>query len=76
MIGLNLAAGVNETGANENVFWINGERHLLGPVQFEFDRHGQQGTDLWRIHSHDGRVDLEFTARNCRSETQFYLAEK
>lgn len=76
VVGLNLAAGVNETGANENVFWINGERHLLGPVQFEFDRHGQQGTDLWRIHSHDGRVDLEFTARNCRSEKRNFILLK
>ncbi|MCL1088139.1 DUF2804 domain-containing protein [Shewanella profunda] len=68
IMGLNLAAGVNETGANENVFWINGERHLLGPVQFEFDRHATKGTEVWRIYSHNGQVDLLFSARTCRSE--------
>jgi len=36
VLGLNLAAGVNETGATENVLWINGERHLLPGVKFDF----------------------------------------
>lgn len=75
-MGLNLAAGVNETGANENVFWINGERHLLGPVQFEFDRHASQGAEVWRIYSHNGQVELQFSARNCRSEKRNLLLLK
>ncbi|MCH1929304.1 DUF2804 domain-containing protein [Shewanella sp. A25] len=76
VIGLNLAAGVNETGVTENVFWINGERHLLGPVQFDFDRYGLPGNVIWRIYSHDGRIDLEFSARNCRSEKRNLLLFK
>lgn len=76
IMGLNLAAGVNETGCNENVFWINGERHLLGPVQFEFDRHATQGAEVWRVYSQNGQVDLQFVARNCRSEKRNLLLLK
>ncbi|MEZ9061067.1 DUF2804 domain-containing protein [Vibrio sp. 10N.247.311.49] len=65
-IGLNLAAGVNETGGCENVLWINGTRHLLNPVQFAFSR---QDTNLpWQITSQDGRINLTFTPLNNRSE--------
>ncbi|BAJ03322.1 DUF2804 domain-containing protein [Shewanella violacea] len=71
-IGLNLAAGVNETGACENVFWINGERHLLGPVRFEFSRENgnpvSKPVASWRIYSDNGQIDLTFQPRNCRSE--------
>lgn len=67
VMGLNLAAGVNETGACENVFWINGERHLLGPVHFEFERHSSDSPQ-WRIYSDDGRVNLVFNPMNCRKE--------
>lgn len=65
-IGLNLAAGVNETGGCENALWIDGQRHLLGPVHFDF--HRAQGNKQWRIYSDDGRVELLFTPRNQRSE--------
>lgn len=65
-LGLNLAAGVNETGSCENALWINGERHLLGPVFFNFDRANQQVP--WHIHSLDGRIELTFQAKNQRSE--------
>jgi hypothetical protein len=69
VIGVNLAAGVNETGCNENVLWVDGARHLLGPVHFEFSRHTQYVSDaIWRIYSEDGRVQLHFRARNCRQE--------
>ncbi|MEZ8722787.1 DUF2804 domain-containing protein [Vibrio pomeroyi] len=65
-IGLNLAAGVNETGGCENVLWINGTRHLLNAVQFTFSR---QDTNLpWKITSQDGRINLTFTPLNKRSE--------
>lgn len=67
IMGLNLAAGVNETGACENVFWINGERHLLGPVHFEFERQGADSPQ-WRIYSDDGRINLVFNPINCRKE--------
>ncbi|MCL2912660.1 DUF2804 domain-containing protein [Shewanella corallii] len=65
-LGLNLAAGVNETGLNENAFWFNGERHLLGPVQFEFERLNPDSP--WRIYSLDGRIELSFHPRNRREE--------
>ncbi|CAH7195893.1 conserved hypothetical protein [Vibrio chagasii] len=65
-IGLNLAAGVNETGGCENVLWINGTRHLLSDAQFTFSR---QDTHLpWQITSADGRINLTFTPCNHRSE--------
>ncbi|MBS3797779.1 DUF2804 domain-containing protein [Pseudoalteromonas sp. BDTF-M6] len=69
LFGLNLAAGVNETGCNENVFWINGQRHLLGPVQFDFTRERSGHTSReWRISSLDGKVDLTFHPLNKRQE--------
>lgn len=68
VMGLNLAAGVNETGCSENVFWINGERHLLGAVHFQFQRHDAQANQPWRIVSDNGQVQLTFSPSNCRSE--------
>lgn len=65
-IGLNFAAGVNETGHCENVIWIDGERHLMPPVQFEFSRLHQEAS--WRITSQDKRVVLIFKPKNQRSE--------
>ena len=65
-IGLNLAAGVNETGNCENVIWIDGERHLMPPVHFEFSRMHQEAS--WRITSQDKRIDLIFKPKNQRSE--------
>ncbi|QYJ90987.1 DUF2804 domain-containing protein [Shewanella halotolerans] len=69
LLGLNLAAGVNETGCNENVFWVNGERHLLGPVHFAFSRAPESADDAsWQISSQDGRVALNFRPLNRRQE--------
>ncbi|MDR8522849.1 DUF2804 domain-containing protein [Shewanella fidelis] len=70
VLGLNLAAGVNETGCNENAFWHNGERHLLGPVHFQFTRPRTQSQSAgkWRIFSDNGQVELSFTPKNCRQE--------
>ncbi|RXJ73284.1 hypothetical protein CS022_10660 [Veronia nyctiphanis] len=65
-VGFNLANGVNETGLNENALWINGERHLLGPVVFDFDR--GDVSSPWRIYSFDGRLDLSFQPANFRKE--------
>ncbi len=67
IIGLNIATGVNETGNSENVFWINGQRHLLGSAHFNFSRRNG-GKDGWHIVSADGQVDLRFTPRNVRGE--------
>ncbi|WP_299492889.1 DUF2804 domain-containing protein [uncultured Shewanella sp.] len=73
VFGINLAAGVNETGANENCFWINGERHLLPPVHFDFIRQGAVKWDLasqksWRIYSANNQVNLVFIPKNVRRE--------
>lgn len=65
-IGLNFAAGVNETGHCENVIWIDGERYLMPPVQFVFSRLHQEAS--WRITSQDKRIDLIFKPKNQRSE--------
>ena len=65
-IGLNLAAGVNETGGCENVLWVNGSRHLLNPVYFMFNRDDIDRP--WTITSQDGRINLTFTPINQRSE--------
>ncbi|WP_105214287.1 DUF2804 domain-containing protein [Pseudoalteromonas sp. T1lg22] len=66
LFGLNLAAGVNETGYNENVFWRDGERHLLGPVHFDFTRRACEQD--WQISSQDGKVSLTFSPLNKRQE--------
>lgn len=64
--GLNLAAGVNETGGCENALWVDGVRFLLGPVHFNFSRTDTE--QAWQIHSTDGRVRLTFSLLNKRSE--------
>ena len=75
IFGLNLAAGVNETGVNENAYWLNGQRYYLPPVQFSFQRaRAQQAANQsWFITSYNSvssypRVDLEFTPVNSREE--------
>ncbi|GAA4903459.1 DUF2804 domain-containing protein [Ferrimonas pelagia] len=78
-LGLNLAAGVNETGTTENALWIDGERYLLGPVHFRFERHrpgGAASGRVWRIVSDDGRVDLHFTPKDKRAEKRNLLLLK
>jgi len=63
--GLNLAAGVNETGLSENALWYQGIRQHLSPAQFSFDR--QQGGN-WQIRTLCGELDLTFTPAFCRQE--------
>lgn len=63
--GLNLAAGVNETGLCENALWYDGNIQHLSPARFEFDR-GQ--ATPWRISTLCGEVDLTFKADFCRQE--------
>ena len=66
VLGLNLAAGVNETGATENVLWVNGERHFMPAIKFDFNRH--VSNDNWQLSGGDGQIDLIFKSLNCRSE--------
>ncbi len=64
-LGLNLAAGVNETGLCENALWYQGQRQHLSPVTFEFNR-GQN--ERWHISTLCGEVDLQFEPGFCRKE--------
>lgn len=65
-LGLNLAAGVNETGMTENAVWFQGQRQHLSSAQFQFDR--QNSHSLWQINTICGEVDIEFTPIFCRQE--------
>lgn len=57
-VSLNLARGVNETSAHENVLWIDGVLHDLPLVLFDYDR---DGVNLpWRVYSQCGAVNLRF----------------
>jgi len=63
--GLNLAAGVNETGLCENALWYDGQIQHLSPARFEFDR-GQNTP--WRVTTLCGEIDLTFEVDFCRQE--------
>ena len=64
-LGLNLA---NPT-AQENVFWVDGTQHRVGPVKFQYT----DGDSPWKITSEPnnpelGTVDLTFTPLHCRRQ--------
>jgi hypothetical protein len=64
--GLNVAAGVNETGFNENVFWLNGTLHRLANIDIQFDK---LNTDAnWLFTSSDNKLQLTFTPHRARQE--------
>ncbi|MDO3722995.1 DUF2804 domain-containing protein [Marinobacter sp. chi1] len=65
-IGLNLAAGVNETGVTENALWLDGRCVKLGIACFDFDRYHPE--QPWRVTTDDGRVDLTFQPGGVRKE--------
>lgn len=65
-IGLNLAAGVNETGMTENALWLDGTRIKLDLARFEYDRYAPEAP--WRVTTSDGRVDLYFQPSGVRRE--------
>lgn len=73
-LGLNLAAGVNETGTCENALWVQGVKHPLPAVYFEFDR--DDTAQPWQIHTEDRRIDLTFTPINNRSEKLNFILLK
>jgi len=57
-VGLNLSAGVNETGFSENTLWIDGVPTVMPGVHFQFNR---EDTDSgWSVTSHDNTVRLHF----------------
>jgi hypothetical protein len=65
-LGVNVSCGVNETSFTENCFWVDGVLHKLDTVAFEYDR-----KDLmrpWRLHSFDGRLELDFEPQGSHAE--------
>lgn len=58
LVSINVARGVNETSAHENVIWIDGEIFDLPLALFEYDR--DDVMKPWRVFSQCGRLDLEF----------------
>jgi hypothetical protein len=58
VVGLNAAAGVNETGFTENCFWRDGKLHKIDSVNFHYDRRDLMKP--WRVTSYDGCIDLRF----------------
>ena len=65
-LGMNLAAGVNETGFTENALWLDGRLIKVDMVDFQFSRY--EAASEWRIRSADGLVDLHFTPAGQRKE--------
>ncbi|MBU1618753.1 MAG: DUF2804 domain-containing protein [Gammaproteobacteria bacterium] len=64
--GLNMAAGVNETGLCENALWFDGQIQHLSPASFVFDR--KDNTKAWQVSSLCGEVQLKFQPLYCRQE--------
>lgn len=65
-LGLNLAAGVNETGVTENALWLNGRCLKLDMARFEFDRYNPDA--CWQVTTTCGRVALKFRPAGVRKE--------
>ncbi|WP_396587023.1 DUF2804 domain-containing protein [Bermanella sp. R86510] len=65
-VGLNLAAGVNETSHTENALWIDNRFIKLDRAQFKFNRSNRM--QEWFVTSSDGRVDLRFEPEGERKE--------
>lgn len=65
-LGLNLAAGVNETGFTENGFWVDDVFTKVDSVAFDFNR--LKPLEPWTMTSYDGRVTLRFEPEGLRKE--------
>ena len=65
-LGLNLAAGVNETGFTENALWLDGRLIKIDMTDFLFDRY--HPTHAWAMRSADGIIDLHFEPQGKREE--------
>ncbi len=65
-IGLNLAAGVNETGVTENCLWVDGVLTKLNMAVFEFDRYNPE--KQWGVKTTDGLLELTFQPFGRREE--------
>ncbi|HEX4878652.1 MAG TPA: DUF2804 domain-containing protein, partial [Limnobacter sp.] len=58
-VSVNVARGVNETSAHENVVWLNGQSFDLPLVLFDYDR--DDVSKPWRVYSPCSAVDMRFT---------------
>ena len=65
-VGLNLAAGVNETGVTENCLWVDGKLTKLNMAIFEFDRYKPEAP--WHVKTTDGLLELTFQPFGKREE--------
>lgn len=65
-VGMNLAAGVNETSYTENGLWVDGKLIKLDRAEFIFDRNNR--LNQWQVKTSDGRIDLTFTPVGERKE--------
>jgi hypothetical protein len=66
IFGINLAAGINETGFTENAFWLDGRMHKVDAAHFDYDRRDLMRRP-WRITSSDGKIDLTFAPEGRRA---------
>jgi hypothetical protein len=67
VLGMNVSCGVNETSVTENCFWLDGRLHKLDTVSFEYNRRDLM--QPWRLHSYDGRLQLDFVPEGTHAET-------
>ncbi|TGE84152.1 DUF2804 domain-containing protein [Pseudoalteromonas sp. KS88] len=60
-LGLNLAAGVVETGFTENALWLDNSLIKIDMVDFKFQRYGDKNDcRQWQLRSNDGIINLTF----------------
>lgn len=64
--GMNISAGVNETGFTENAIWIDGQMFKIDMVDFKFDRY--HPSHAWAMTSNDGIIRLHFDPKGKRQE--------
>lgn len=57
-IGLNVSAGVNETGFSENCFWLNGKLIPLHFTRFDFDP--ENPLEAWEVTADNNTLRLRF----------------
>lgn len=68
-LGLNLSAGVIETGFTENALWLDGTLYKIDMVDFQFERYGNaKATSKWRLRSKDGIINLYFEPEGKRQD--------
>ncbi|MDP8224845.1 MAG: DUF2804 domain-containing protein [Candidatus Lernaella stagnicola] len=66
-VGVNFSTGLITSGYTENTVWIDGQPHMIGGVNFDYDQRDVLGKP-WRVWTPEGDVDLEFTPDHERFE--------